>query len=233
MEKEQKGYRFTAFSSPVIIRERPAVPLSSFVQEKVDALWQEAQQCREEGRLMFDGRVYALAELSDTEVIIEERRYREFFAARLDPSLPLAVVPLGVMGGLTCPEGLVIGRRGAFVSLYPGLWEVAPSGTLDSVSPRDVLIRECQEELLLEGDEIICGNHPIGVMCADGIYDFVYKIETEVSIGELKLRVSRNDQEYSDLSVISPCDLLVFPHKKFIPHSAAMIRDVLGENLIF
>ncbi len=231
MEKEQKGYRFTAFSSPVIIRERPAMPLPSSVQEAVDALWQQALQRRGEGSLMFDGRVYALAELSSTEVVLEQRRYREFFAARTDPSLPLTVASLGVTGMLTCPEGLVIGRRGASVALYPGLWEVAPSGTLDSTAPRDVLIRECREELLLEESEVRCADHPVGIMCADGIYDFVYRIQTDISVRDLKMRLSAKTPEYSDISVIALSDLMTFPYDAFIPYSAAVIRDVFGPEM--
>ncbi|MBK7403483.1 MAG: NUDIX domain-containing protein [Phycisphaerales bacterium] len=69
---------------------------------------------------------------------------------------PSLIYHLAVTGVITAadPHGrehVLLGRRGAATFIYPGLWELAPGGGLESEDVWGQLVREMEEELEIPG----------------------------------------------------------------------------------
>lgn len=137
-----------------IVRSRT---LPSALEPAVDARW---HTMRSGNPRLYDGRTLAYLGFDEVETAITAcvAPYR-YLAVR--PHVPTGVVQLGVTGVLTRGEGqercVLVARRGRDTLLYPGRWELAPSGGIDA-PPDDVgelslddlreqLRREVREEL--------------------------------------------------------------------------------------
>lgn len=158
------------------------------------------------GAGLYDGRVFSLRELSPGEMTIEPRPYRHVLASIRAPELRpmLHISPVAVTGVVMCPEGLVLGRRGATVTQHPGLWDAAPSGSLDQADPQAQLLTEMSEELGLDVSAID-SIRATGLVwdTASSVHDIVYLVETRLSAESIRTaHAARGTPEYESITVV-------------------------------
>lgn len=88
---------------------------------------------------LFNGRILAFLR-ADTDAALLTARieaYKRMATQQIDDG---AMVQLGVTGVLTAPNGngsrsVLLGRRSQSTHVYPGRWELAPSGGVDAPEP--------------------------------------------------------------------------------------------------
>ncbi len=124
---------------------------------RVDAIW-EARKATRPG--LFDGTLFSLDRFEDGAAVGFIARYKWYVAQLEAPSLfaELRVRSLALTGVLTVNGHVIFGRRRPDLAIEGGLWELAPSGTIDailrepdgSVSWRAVFLEEMREELGLD-----------------------------------------------------------------------------------
>ncbi len=139
------------------------------LEDEVDDIW------RGKGDGMFNGRVLSCIALHEETIVAKEIDYRQVFAATHEPALraQLGVMPLAVMAVVLFDEQILVAKRSMKVTQYPGEWEFAPSGSLDTehaVSWRDQLREELREELGIVTDSEIVPFailHDLVAPCAD------------------------------------------------------------------
>lgn len=179
---------------------------------RVDARWQEMRTANPR---LFDGRILAFQsfEARPTVVFAREASYRHM---AVQPQIPTGVTQLGVTGILTCGAGdekrALLGRRSSQTLLYPGRWELAPSGGVDAPpigvnqmrldDLRRQLANEVREEL---GIAIDPQRLRARALCHDPVapsIDVVFELDIEDR--ELPIRL---DWEYDDLLWLPLCEL--------------------------
>lgn len=109
-----------------------STPLSAEVEAEVEHLWQVEQQRR--GKALFNGKILSAIEVSPQQIIGRIVEYRHLIAQRARPELfdVLNVRPVAVSGLFECADGLVFGRRAGSMTQDAGLWELVPSGGIDT-----------------------------------------------------------------------------------------------------
>ena len=99
---------------------------------RVDELWQR----RDPVQRLFDAPIVSVVQRMPDVITGELVDFRLWYACRQDPelSLVLDVHPLGITGLTTWRSLVLVGRRSAALSSYPGAMECCPSGSVDKVS---------------------------------------------------------------------------------------------------
>jgi hypothetical protein len=190
----------------------PAAPLDDAAEARIAAIWAEEMQ---RGTMLFNGRVYSLAEHTPARLGVRAGEYRQLVAQRRAPELAahgLALRPVGVTGLLVAHDGVVLGRRAGHLAADAGLWETAPSGSLARLDPAGQLLEELQEELGIRPDQV---SPPRPLVLAEdrasGTFDIVFRIDT--ALGGDAIRAAHRDSgsdEYSALAIVAPSDLAAF-----------------------
>jgi len=191
-----------------------APELPDDIVARVDTIWNDALLERES---LFDGAILSVVSLSVDKLVLTPLSYRHALAALIDRSLRplLRVRPLAVTGILTCPDGIVFGRRAKLVTQGAGLLELVPSGGVEA--PNDggavnlsyQILRELREEIGLSLDQVKV-HHQVGAIenFNSGVFDIAIPISTELTFNKIAdLHKSRGTKEYTELSVTpSPRD---------------------------
>ncbi len=181
-------------------------------QAAIDQLWQDA--LKQKDRILVDGSVLSVSEISSEEITVQRSSYRNFYAQTSEPSLfeTLRVRPLACSSILRCKDGLVLARRSNSVFLEPSLWELAPSGTLDSdavtesgdVDLYGFLLREMQEELGIV-DPRLDKSETVGLfehLVSHGV-DVVTEMQVDHTEGAIKDVFKKNrNREYESLEIV-------------------------------
>lgn len=118
-----------------ITLDAPARRLGPEIRRRIDQRWSEhaARNPR-----LFDGPILSCAEADPEHAILRCRRasYRELICR---PEIDTGVMQVSVTGVvLAATRGgtrLLLARRGPGTRIYPGMWELAPSGGLDPPTP--------------------------------------------------------------------------------------------------
>lgn len=193
----------------------PARIRSPEVAAAIDAHWQAAQQKRPG---LFDGAILSVVTLSPQRLVVAPARYRDLVAARMAPHVraELGLRPLAVSGLLSCPDGLVFGRRAADVTQAPGLWELVPSGGVDAPvewAPPDLtrqILTELREEIGLRPDQVRVGA-PLGLIDDQdsGVVDVVMPLWTDLRGDEIQQAYKAHASAEYDavLATLSPEDI--------------------------
>jgi hypothetical protein len=170
-------------------------------EERVAALWQAS--CESNPNL-FDGRQMMVTDRREGALVLREARYRHYLAGRADPDFGrrLGLRALGVSGLLSCPDGLVFGRR-AEVSAHSGLWELVPSGGAENGNLQEQIVKELGEEIGLNADQVSVGE-PIGLIESEGVIDVVLPLVVSLGAAEIvEIHARRGSAEYDLLHVTS------------------------------
>ena len=209
-------------------------PLAAPVAARVAALWQAAQQdC---GGIMFDGRILTLTERTPGRLAGHFVPYSWFVAQKRDPALVpiLDLRPLAVSGILTVGDSLVFGLRGQDVVADRGLWELAPSGSVDiqalrsdgTVDAAGLLLREAVEELNVD-PAWVQGLRPVALLDngKTRVNELCFSARLDCSVDQLRrVFAGRSNREYDELRLVPPGDLATFVAAHAIdPGSVALL----------
>jgi 8-oxo-dGTP pyrophosphatase MutT (NUDIX family) len=205
-----------------------AASLEPEVAAAVDRIWTHEMAARGAG--LFDGPIFSLAGQAPDRLVLQPATYRRLIASRRDPALArrIGLRPLGVTGLLLCPDGVVLGRRGAKVHVEPGRWEPAPAGALDELDWGAVVRRELREELGLEPEAV---SPPSAVALVEdhesGVCDILCRLRTDLAAADIRAAWRRiGTDEYDELAVVAPGAL-----PGFLAGNAASLLPALAPML--
>ncbi|HXP31155.1 MAG TPA: hypothetical protein VN832_08700 [Stellaceae bacterium] len=224
------NYRLYDLDPGFRLIELPSEPLAAATEQRVAAIWANEMQARGTG--LYDGRIYTLIAYRRNRLTVRPMQYRHLIARRRVPELALAGLalrPLGVTGLLTCPDGIVLGRRAAHVAADAGLWEPAPAGSLDRLDPAALLLDELGEELGLTPAQVT-PPVPCGLVedLASGVVDILFTLKTDLDAAALNAaHRERGSGEYTDIAVVAPAalpDFLAAHEGALLPVLRGMLR---------
>lgn len=111
--------------------------LSADLENEVERLWLAEQERR--GKAIFNGRIMSASTVSSNRIHGYIVEYRLLVAQRAKPALfkELQVRPVAVSGLFECTDGIVFGRRAGSMTQDAGLWELVPSGGIDTSKIND------------------------------------------------------------------------------------------------
>ncbi len=244
------GFVVHELAPDVEIRVTRAMPqLPPEVDAAVERLWQAAcdrMAAGGAGRL-FNGRVFSADCISRDRVVGHLTEYRRVVAQMDCPSLfaDLGVRSLAVCGVLRCAGGVVIGRRHVDAIYQPGMWQLAPAGSVDAgavgvdgvVDLRRQLLDEVREELGLTAEDL--GEpRPLCIVEHPGshVSDLGLALTTELTAeAVLAAHRARGNTEYQEMRVVPETglaaflaeagDTLVPPAHAFLIRAGLPIRD--------
>jgi 8-oxo-dGTP pyrophosphatase MutT (NUDIX family) len=161
------GFIVHELAPDTIVRVTRAMPdLSPALDAEVEHLWRSAcirVEAGGAGRL-FNGRVFSIDWIDPTRIEGHLTEYRRLVAQMEDHSLfpALGIRSLSVCGVLHCAGGVAIGRRQAAAIYQPGMWQLAPAGSVDSgvvgpdgrVDLATQVLRELDEEVGLQPADV-------------------------------------------------------------------------------
>ncbi len=205
-------------SPNVEVRAEPTPPpLPDSLSAKVAALW-DAEKARR-GVQLFDGLVFSVVSLAPERITGHFAPYRHLIAQRASPDLfaALRVRPLGVSGVLVSSDGVVFGRRAAWVTDNAGCWELVPSGSIDPecvegsgrVSLHRQTLAELTEEVGLVAKDVTVSD-PFCAIESDEthIVDIGMTLTTSLTKGEVRVRQARLVRpEYSELAIVTTSEI--------------------------
>lgn len=213
--------------------------LSDDLEHEVECLWQAEQSRR--GKEIFNGRIMSASTVSDVGVDGYIVEYRHLIAQRAQPELfeTLQVRPVAVSGLFECADGIVFGRRAGCMTQDAGLWELVPSGGIDtSKIKNDVtivsldfcsqLLAELSQEVGIDSGCISSVKPFCLVDDTDShVLDIGIVIESPLSASYLlKAHQENATKEYEELRVVLQSEI-----SGFIKHEALSLVKVSEELL--
>jgi hypothetical protein len=221
----QHGFIVHDLAPDVTVRvTRPMPDLPAALDAQVERLWTAACQrvaAGGAGRL-FNGRVFSIDRIRPTLIEGHLTEYRRLVAQMEDHDLfpALGIRSLSTCGILRCAGGVAIGRRPAAAIYQPGMWQLAPAGSVDAgaVGPdgiadlRAQLLRELDEELGLDSALV---SRPIPLCVVEHPGSHVSDCGLAISVScdaaaVLTAHRTRGNQEYHDLRIVPEADLPAF-----------------------
>lgn len=208
------------------------VPLAARVAE----LWTAAQ--RDCGGIMFDGRILTLGACTPSRLAGHFVPYSWFIAQKRDPSLVplLGLSPLAVSGLLTVGDELIFGLRGSDVVADRGMWELAPSGSVDiqalradgTVDVVGLLLREAVEELNVD-PAWVRDIRPVALLQNQRtrVNELCFAARLDGTAERLRQAFAgRGNREYDELRLVPIRDIAAFaatPGQPIDPGSLALL----------
>jgi hypothetical protein len=205
------------FSTSTVVLLDSTVTLPLSIQSEVEQLWQaEQRRC---GKPLSNGRILSAVEISPLRIRGRVVEYRHLIAQRARPELfdVLRVRPVAVSGVLECADGIVLGRRAATMTQDAGLWELVPSGGIDTssvpvgaeVDYRAQILTELHEEIGIDA-EWVTSIRPFCLVddLDSHVLDIGIAMESPLSAGAvLKLHREAATGEYDELRVVDRAEV--------------------------
>lgn len=223
-----KLHPFSAETSIEVMSNAPH--FGTDLNQRIQDIWDAEQVNR--GGLLFDGQLFSVDHVSESQIIGRFVPYRSLIAQRVDPSLfeALRVRPLAVSGLLRCASGIVFGLRGDGLTQDGSMWELAPSGGVDGDSVNgdgDVdLIRqigvELSEELGLSMSQMT-DMHPFCLIEDTDSHVFDVGLELCTDLDEDDVRAAYENKasdEYEALNFVREDEVADFINRQ--------VQDVLS-----
>src|SRR5271165_6527373 len=175
----------------------PALP--SGLDAAVEAEWQAACVRMAPVMRLFNGRVFNAVQITPNLITGHLTEYRRVVAQMARPALfdALQVRSLAVCGLLTCPAGVVFGRRQRGAAYQAELWQLPPAGSADSgcVNPDGTvdltrqLLTELREEVGLGENDVRVGV-PLCVVEHEGsrVSDLGIRLHTDLTAADIVRR---------------------------------------------
>ena len=227
------GFVVHEVAADLVVRIGRAMPeLPATMDSEVEQLWQAACRRAAAGGAgqLFNGRVCSAdtitphlvtGHLTEYRRVVAQMERPELFAIRgPGPATSLGVRPLAVCGVLCCAGGVVVGRRHQGAIYQPGMWQLAPAGSVDAGAVNDdgvadlrrQLLSELREELGLAPDTVnelrpLCiVEHP-----GSHVSDLGLALTTALTAGAV-LAAHRADGngEYQELRIVPEDQLAAF-----------------------
>ncbi|WP_374385326.1 UDP-2,4-diacetamido-2,4,6-trideoxy-beta-L-altropyranose hydrolase [Dongia sp.] len=238
--------------SVVRITDNPIATLVSVTQdipEEIEqtatTIWQGESERR--GGDLFNGEIVSVTSINGSKISGRRAEYRWLLAQSRDPSVFQwsQVRPLAVTGLLLCREGIVIGLRSRSVYQFPGLWELAPSGSVDlstydqsgAINLQKQLMQELREEIGIE-ESSVTAVRPLAIAsdAHSNVFDVCFKVETDLSWSEIQaISASKASDEYDSLSLLSLEDVPEFIAKNkasITPLTMALLQMTINERVM-
>lgn len=195
----------------LITVDRPE-PIPPHLEARVNEIWNATLAENPHG--VYDGPIHAMLRHSPDEVTSYHTSFRYLAACRQDAELAAALsfAAIGVTGMLTCPGGLVFGRRAGSVASNQGRWELAPAGVLSQESPRLQLMEELQEELGIPANRVdsvqaIGATHDT----EDRVFDLVMRLHVPLTEAEVRDAHRRDgSSEHTELAIVPANGIAAF-----------------------
>lgn len=213
--------KVTSFSSSAAVRlnDSPLV-LPDNIEVEVELLWQ-AEQARR-GKALFNGKMFSAVEITPDTILGRIVEYRHLIAQRAKPELfeALKVRPVAVSGLFECAKGVVFGRRSGAMTQDAGLWELCPSGGLDTsktaasdeVDYCAQILTELQEEIGISPDDVT-EIHPFCLVddLDSHVIDIGIALTSRLSADEvLAIHRAAATKEYDELLIVPHDEVVQF-----------------------
>lgn len=240
LEGDLRSYSIRPDITVELTEPQPLPPPS--ITREIDLLWEEALDRKD--RLLFDGTVLSVTEITPGKVMVAQASYRAFHAQSTKPELfeELRIRPLACSGRLKCLDGLVFAKRSSKMFLDPGCWELAPSGTFDDqsvnrdgkIDAAQFLLRELHEELGIEACHAQTG--PVLGLFEQTVFkgiDLVIAIDLPLSREDVQNHFENSpNQEYSALAIVSESAVGSFVAQSSSPFVQLSLRVLEQDGLI-
>lgn len=192
-------YRITV-APPPLERLIGAAPL-------IEGIWRTEEE--KSGGALFDGDVLALTGATAHEITVCPAKYSTVLASRRDRRVQemLGMMPLGVTSVLTCPDGILIGRRSPRLAMSPGAWEVMPGGALERPDARGQILQELTEELgLPAGCLTRCEAAALVQLPDHATANILFRLETALSAAAINAAFAASGSDEHTAIAIVPSD---------------------------
>jgi hypothetical protein len=208
-------------SEPRITLAAAAPAVGPDIEARVDEIWQREKELR--SHQLHNGRLFSVDHRDATTIVGWMSEYRYFLAQRREPSLhaALKIKPLAVTGILSCPDGILFGRRSARSEMDAGCWELVPSGGVDGaavgpdgqVSLERCILIELEEETGIGASEL--SAHSRAVALVEDPQSHVTDVGIMLATASLAAQIQRRfaaleNREYSELEIVAPAELRPF-----------------------
>ncbi len=216
-----------------VIAQQSDRVFSQEVTAEVNRIWDEAV---ENYTYLFNGQFFSYEYYEQQTLYGQFLEYKYFYASAVDRELrtELQLVPVGVTGLTKCEGKTLIGRRSDTVTLFRGLFEFVPAGSLD---PQALVCREV--DLHLQYRQELEEEAGISVEYIEAITPFLLVRDNKEGLVEifahiqLQERVARltakESKEYSELLWLDDDSL----HEHFQAHRKEYVpitRYFLGNS---
>ena len=194
-----------------------AFTLPASVESVVEHLWQAEQQRR--GQSLFNGKILSAVEISPQRILGRVLEYRHLIAQRARPELfdVLRVRPVAVSGVFECADGIVFGRRAGTMTQDAGLWELVPSGGIDTsevpdgaeVDYRAQILTELHKEIGI-GSDSVASIRPFCLVddLDSHVLDIGLMMESPLSASAvLKIHREAATRDYDELRVVDRAEV--------------------------
>lgn len=201
--------------SVIIVGE--AETLSANVEAEIQDIWDA--EAAKPGRTLFNGKVFSITSHSAHRIGGHFIEYRRLIAQNIRPDLfrALGVRALGVSGILRCADGLVFGRRNQGMTQAPGMWELVPSGSVDTQFVTDGGRIDLAAQIGLELSEEVgipeAAVRDIKPVClveddASHVCDIGLTISCDLSGGEIMAaHEALPGDEYTEITIVTEGDI--------------------------
>jgi hypothetical protein len=208
-------------SEPRVTLGAAAPTIGPDIEARVDEIWQREQERR--SHELYNGRLFSVDHWDAETIVGWISEYRYFLAQRREPSLhaALKIKPLAVTGVLSCPDGVLFGRRSARSEMDAGCWELAPSGSVDDAAvgadgqvnlERCILI-ELEEEIGIGASELSAHCRAVALVedPQSNVTDVGIMLSTACSAAQIQHRFATlENREYSELEIVAPAEVQAF-----------------------
>ncbi len=222
-----------------------APTVSPDIEARVDEIWQREKQLR--SHELYNGRLFSIDHCDARTIVGWISEYRYFLAQRREPSLhaALKIKPLAVTGILSCPDGVLFGRRSDRSEMDAGCWELVPSGGVDDtavgsagrVSIERSILTELEEETGIGASELSAHSRAVALVedPQSHVTDVGIMLATTSSAAQIQRRFAALEKrEYSELEIVAPADVGAFRRARVDPLgavSAALLDTLMQPGL--
>jgi hypothetical protein len=219
----------------VFITENPAhFKLSDQDSHLIEHLWsEEIKRC---GPHLFNGQLLCHVRHDASKLIGQFVQYKHYLAVLREPELrkKIPINALGISGMTFSGPHVLIGKRAAFVTDFPGWYECAPSGGLDPamavkgvIDPKTPFVRELLEETGIAEKDVL------STRVLRLIYDndtHLYEIHAVITVDEtLATKKLPASEEYQELLWVTKEKIGEFLNKhvgKIVPLSEYLLTNL-------
>ncbi|WP_438278325.1 NUDIX hydrolase [Nitrobacter sp.] len=208
-------------SEPRVTLEATAPTIGPDIEARVDEIWQREKELRSHD--LHNGRLFSVDYCDARTIVGWMSEYRYFLAQRREPSLhaALKIKPLAVTGILSCPDGVLFGRRSRRSEMDAGCWELVPSGGVDDaavgsagqVSLERCILTELEEETGIGASELSARSRVVALVedPQSHVIDVGIMLATAASAAQIQRRFAAlGNREYSELEIVAPAQLRAF-----------------------